>query len=70
MILDPGPLVFIYKENDGFRAVPVHPGLVLMKSGSLFVESSMFCESWVCLTLKEEIFLCFIDWQKAFYCVY
>ena len=44
--------VFHCKENDGFRVVPVHPGLVtvimvFMKLGSLFVESSMSCESWV-----------------------
>ena len=36
------------KENDWFRVVPVHPVImVFMKSGSLFVESSMSCESWV-----------------------
>ena len=39
---------FHCKKNDGYRVVPVHPGLVtsdygVHESGSLFVESSMSC---------------------------
>jgi hypothetical protein len=34
---------FHCKENDGFWVVFIHPVMVFMESGSLFVESSMSC---------------------------
>ena len=44
-------LDFYSKENNGFRVVPVHPGLVTSIFGvhevGVTVESSMSCESWV-----------------------